>query len=210
MPEGVALHYAPDSPYAQASGFLNSLSHEQQEALEELQRFIINNSLNMSDIAYNFLHPSLVLLRYLRANQFDCARAQDHILRNIEWRREMTVSELCAMTPDAILGCEMKEFTTLFPHWHCGYDKQRRPVLYKQYGGFECSKLMQMTSLDAVTRYHVWEQEACLRLCLMQSLKSGYIVETMSAVIDVAGMQLRQVDSNFLSIVKAIAAVDQV
>lgn len=203
------LSYSPDSPYHGTEGFLGCLSESQSSALQALQTHIISKSINLGDVAFNSLHPSLVLLRYLRANSFDVSKAADHIERNIVWRREHVVDKLCATQPHEILGCSMKDFTALFPHWHCGYDKQRRPVLYKQYGGFECTTLLEMTSVEAISQYHVWEQEACMRLCMLQSLKSGYLVETVTAVIDVAGMSLRQVDSNFMAIVKAIANIDQ-
>lgn len=203
------LAYSPDSPYREQSGFLNALSENQTAALHELQTHMINASVNLADVAFNYLHPSLVLLRYLRANAFDVARAAEHITRNIEWRREHSVGKLCTMQPEEILKCDMPRFAALFPHWHCGYDRQRRPVLYKQYGGFECTELLKMTTIEAVAQYHIWEQEACMRLCMLQSLRSGYLVETLTAVIDVAGMQLRQVDSSFMAIVKAIANIDQ-
>ncbi|CAM9761691.1 unnamed protein product, partial [Ectocarpus fasciculatus] len=203
------LSYPPDSPYYNCSGFLNSLTQDQAAALRALQTHIISASLNLSDVAFNSLHPSLVLLRYLRANAFDVARAAEHIERNVQWRRDMNVHKICQMQPHEILGCDMKDFTSLFPHWHCGYDKHRRPVLYKQYGGFECTELLKLTTVDAISKYHVWEQEACMRLCMLQSLKSGYLVETITAVIDVAGMHMRQVDANFMAIVKSIANIDQ-
>ena len=48
-----------------------------------------------------------------------------------------------------------------------------RPVLYKQYGKFDVSRLKTMTSMEAVMKYHIWEQEACLKLCAEQSFERG-------------------------------------
>jgi hypothetical protein len=48
-----------------------------------------------------------------------------------------------------------------------------------------------------------------MQLCQTQSLKTGRVVETMTAVIDVKGMRISQVTSDFLSIVKGIAKIDQ-
>lgn len=113
--------------------------------------------------------------------------------------------------PDEILGCNIKDLVTFFPHWQSGYDKFGRPVLYKQYNNaFDSSKILSMSSMEAVTKYHIWEQEACVRLCYEQSKRTGYIVDTMTGVIDVKGMQLYQITREFLAIVKAIADVDQV
>ena len=46
-------------------------------------------------------------------------------------------------------------------------------MLYKQYGKFDVTKLKTITSMEAVMKYHIWEQEACLRLCVKQSMKTG-------------------------------------
>lgn len=46
-------------------------------------------------------------------------------------------------------------------------------MLYKQYGKFDVTKLKTITSMEAVMKYHIWEQEACLRLCVKQSIKTG-------------------------------------
>ena len=46
-------------------------------------------------------------------------------------------------------------------------------MLYKQYGKFDVSKLKTITSMDAVMKYHIWEQEACQRLCIEQSMARG-------------------------------------
>ena len=59
-------------------------------------------------------------------------------------------------------------------------------------------------------KYHIWEQEACMEMCKRQSILSNHIVETITAVIDVKGMVLSQVTSDFLKIVKGIAQIDQV
>ena len=48
-------------------------------------------------------------------------------------------------TPEQLLGCAMDSVTSVFPHWHSGYDKTGRPVLYKQYGKFEATLLKKLT-----------------------------------------------------------------
>ena len=122
----------------------------------------------------------------------------------------MGVQDILACRPEEILGVsDLGEITCLFPHWHCGFDKLGRPVMYKQYGHFDCSKLLKVTSIDALMKYHVWEQEACMEMCKRQSLRVGYIVETLTAVIDVKHMVLSQVTRDFLNIVKGIAKIDQ-
>lgn len=205
------LKYSLNSPYYDQPGFLGCLSQDQTTALESLQKWIVDERIDISDLALNTLHPKLTLLRYLRANKFSVEKAIEKMKLNIEWRSKMRVKDLIALTPAEILGCDMSELVEYFPHWQSGFDKHGRPVLYKQYNNhFDAAKILKLSSTEAITKYHIWEQEACMRLCYEQSKKTGHIVETLTAVIDVKGMQLYQVTRDFLGIVKAIADIDQV
>lgn len=99
-----------------------------------------------SALYVNSLHPKLVLLRYLRANHFDVEKTMEHISCSLEWRHRMQVPLLLQQhTPEQLLGCAMEKVTNVFPHWHSGYDKTGRPVLYKQYGKFEATLLKKLT-----------------------------------------------------------------
>lgn len=208
--EGGGLLYHPNSPYATQSGFLGSLTSEQSEALATLQKWAIDQHIDIKELNAHSIHPKLTLLRYLRANKFCTTKAIDHMRRNLEWRAAMNVRELCEMRPCEILGCEMSDLVAVFPHWQSGFDKFGRPVMYKQYSNsFETSKILKMTTAEAIAKYHIWEQEACMRLCNEQSRKTGYLVETVTAVVDVKGLQLYQVTRDFLTIIKSIADIDQ-
>jgi hypothetical protein len=60
----------------------------------------------------------------------------------------MEVKSLINLKPEEILHIHsLNEITSMFPHWHCGYDKVGRPVIYKQYGKFDCAKLLKITSI---------------------------------------------------------------
>ena len=204
------LSYEPSSPYHGRDGYHGSLTPTQTAALEEVQRFVVDQAIDLSDLALNALFPQLTLLRYLRANKFDVEKTTAQIQKNVEWRIEHKVKELVGKSPDDILGCDMESLVAVFPHWQCGFDTCGRPVMYKQYSKkFQCDKLLQITTLEAVKMYHIWEQEACSRLCYEQSLKRGYIVETVSAVIDIQGLAMTQLSRDFLAIVKSIAEIDQ-
>jgi hypothetical protein len=49
-----------------------------------------------------------------------------------------------------------------------------------------------------------------MRLCYEESLRTGYIVETISAVVDVNGMSLWNVSMDMYALIKSLADVDQV
>mmetsp|Transcript_14441 Transcript_14441/g.23917 ORF Transcript_14441/g.23917 Transcript_14441/m.23917 type:complete len:1061 (+) Transcript_14441:165-3347(+) len=204
------LTYEASSPYFGREGYYGSLTSDQQEALEIVQRFVVDESIDLSDLALNALAPQLTLLRYLRANKFDVEKTTGQIRKNVDWRIEHDVKGLVDKTPEEILGCDMDDLVSVYPHWQCGFDESGQPVMYKLYSKkFQVERLLQMTTLEAIKMYHVWEQEACCRLCYEQSLATGYIVETVSAVVDIDGLAMNQLTRDFLTLLKNIATIDQ-
>jgi hypothetical protein len=130
--------------------YWNSLNPANSAKLQALEEWMASNDnrsgSNGSALYVNSLHPKLVLLRYLRANHFDVEKTMEHISCSLEWRHRMQVPLLLQQhTPEQLLGCAMEKVTNVFPHWHSGYDKTGRPVLYKQYGKFEATLLKKLT-----------------------------------------------------------------
>jgi hypothetical protein len=209
MDEEQRLTYSADSPYANRDGFFGNLTEKQNEVLAVLKSWVVETDFSIVDLANYYIHPCLVLLRYLRATDFDLHRTQQLMLNNMKWRIDREVRTIMDLGIEEILNCDVPRLLEVYPHWHCGYDRVGRPVLYKQYGKFEITKAKEMTDLDSLVRYHVWEQEACMLLCKEQSRKLGLVVETITVVIDIKDMQLRQVNRDFLSVIKQIADIDQ-
>jgi hypothetical protein len=185
--------YPANSPYNSMDGYYRRLTDTQKAALVEMQKWVVDTDVDMAALCRHTLHPYLTLLRYLRANGFDTDKAKEHMAKNIAWRKENRVDAIAASLPEDLLGCSLAALTRFFPHWHCGHDTQGRPVLYKQYGKFDVAKLKEITTMDAVMDYHVWEQEACLSLCVAESHQRGVIVDTVTAVMDLENMKLAQV-----------------
>lgn len=194
---------------SEAQGYYHNLKADCIELLGIIQRWVIDNGVDMGKLAQYSLHPTLTLLRYLRANKFDTEKTIAHINRNMAWRNEMNVPEIITKTPEQLLGCSIFDLMKVFPHWHMGYDKTGRPVLYKQYGGFDVAAVKKVTTIDDMLKYHIWEQEQCARLCTFQSHKRGEIIETTTTIIDIKDMRMSQVTRDFLNLVKSLAAIDQ-
>jgi hypothetical protein len=179
------LKYPEGSSYASAKGYLNNLNADQDEALSAIQIWIIDNNVEIKALSSCTLHPTLLLLRYLRANNFDVEKTIQHIISNLKWREDQKLTtDILTKRPEDILGVSsMDQITSIFPHWHFNYDRLGRPVIYKQYGSFDVARLLKVTSIDALMKYHIWEQEMCMEMCYRQSLKHGHIVETVTAVL---------------------------
>ncbi len=134
----------PDSTPGSISNngkYWHELNQASQDALNTVQQWVEKENVDLKQLGTNDLHPALLILRYLRANQFNATKTIAHIQKNLEWRKTMNVTALVSQRPEEILGCTLEELTSVFPHWHSGYDKTGRPVLYKQYGKFEVGLL---------------------------------------------------------------------
>jgi hypothetical protein len=209
----VKWRYPETTPGAAANNgkYWHELSTASHEALTIVEQWVAKEKFDLAKISTADVHPALLLLRYLRANQFNATKTIAHLQRNAEWRKSRDIEQLITLDPEAVLGCKMEELTAVFPHWHSGYDKTGRPVLFKQYGKFDAGQVKKLTggNYDNVVRYHLWEQEACGRLCLAQSLKTETIVETITGVIDIKDMGMSQITSDFMKLTKALAEIDQ-
>ena len=103
-------------------------------SLNETNTVILNEVINRAKddnidiLALNTysLHPSLTILRYLRANDFDMTKTIDHMKRNLLWRNDNQIPSLQSKSPEEILNCQLRDLTSVFPHWQIGHDKTGR------------------------------------------------------------------------------------
>ena len=202
----------PGSDFKNNGGkYLRNLSDVNRAFLVEIQEWVAAENINVYDICLDVLDNDLIFLRFLRANNFNVKKTKKHILANIEWRKAQNIPELMAQTPEEILGCELSQMIQHFPHWHSGYDKTGRPLLFKQQGAFDTKEIKELAggSFDRVIRYHIWEQELSSRLCYEASLRTKTIIETVTVVLDVKGMTLMSLNSDFRSMMSRIVEMDQ-
>jgi hypothetical protein len=189
-------------------GYAHNLTVPQKQVLAQLEEWVREELIDMPELNKFAVHPTLTLLRYLRASQFDLTKTVSRIHTNRTWRRIHNVNDISSLNPQSILEVPMIQVMNIFPHWHCGYDKFGRPVLYKQYSLFDITRLKELVGMQRLERYHIWEQEQCMILCEIQSHKRKLIVETCVAVLDLEGMKISQVTSDFIAMVKSMADVD--
>jgi len=101
--------------------------------------------------------------------------------------------------------------------YHClATQSFQRPIVIQQYGGFDVASIKTITTLEAVVKYHIWEQERhCALLTRQASSRLSYSGTGPSAasgfcmIVDVAGMSMSKCTRDFLGLVQQIAEVDQ-
>lgn len=188
--------------------YYHTLSPENEEALAAVNTFMDSHKIEIKSLGNYGLHQDLTLLRYLRANNMDVDKTIEHIKRNIEYRKEHNVSEVFNSTPNELLGAKLSDVLEYLVHWQYSFDKTGRPIVYRQYGKIDASKIKKIAGFENVMKYHIWEQELIVRMCTEQSFRLGQIIETITVVIDVQDMRMSQVTGEFLTFMKMIGQID--
>lgn len=88
------VFYPPGTAGSINEGYYHRLNEDQKEALVRTQKWVENQKIDMALLSTHTLHPTLLQLRYLRANGFDSTAAIAHMKTNIDWRIENKVDEL--------------------------------------------------------------------------------------------------------------------
>jgi hypothetical protein len=158
-------------------------------------------------------HYDAILLRFLRARKFKIKDAEKMLNANIKYRVDHEVPDITKFQDIAEVlenpDVTYPELAQYYPHGVIGFDKCGRPVTYKLWGNFEVWNLKKLCPLDNLTKFHVWEQEQLFNDMLKWSDEKNYHCETITAVIDIKGMKLKQITRDFLYLIKAMANVDQ-
>lgn len=192
------------------SGYAHNLNSDQKSGLLSMQQWIVENSIEMRTLGRFSLHPILTLLRFLRANRFDIDLTIAHILATVKWRKEVNVDWLANQKPTVILGGHCRSMDSMMRQWHCGFDRCDRPVLYKEYKQLDWQQFKNPALVDAFTKYHIWEHEMCMKLCLIQSRKQDHIVEAVTIVLDLQHFSMKDLsNSGFVSFLRTITQMDQ-
>ncbi|KAL6178346.1 hypothetical protein ACLB2K_049864 [Fragaria x ananassa] len=148
------------------------------------------------------------LLRFLRMRDFDLAKAKEAFLTYLKWREDYKVDAI----PKEFKFEEYESVKKCYPHGFHGVDRYGRPVYIERIGMVDLNKLLQVTTLERFTRYHVSEQEKTLNVryptCSIAAKKH---VASTTSILDVHGvglvnfskparylfMEIQKIDSNY-------------
>ena len=180
VPAGLPL-YHPDCSLGTRSGYYPNIDATQHAAVLKLTSMLTSHMDSDSGLTlyqrfqHDDEHEYLRSLRFLRARKFDVAKAFTLVSSDVEWRADKL--SLRRRTSVDVLGSDSLSMYNYFPTWMQGYDKQQRPVSYRQFGKFEIGKVLQLTTMEKLIRFHAWETEAAVRIGLERSAKLGYNIE---------------------------------
>jgi CRAL/TRIO domain/CRAL/TRIO, N-terminal domain len=197
--------YHSKSELKEKAGYYPNINDKQLRAFKELGTRMSDEHVELPDDGES---QTLRLLRFLRARNFNVSKAFDMIKADTIWRNSIDMNSLRLQTAEEVLGCDTATFYTFFPTWIQGYDKQSRPIAWRQFGKFEIWSLLRITTMERLIRFHAWESEQALRLMKEKSKATGFNIETFVIVIDAAGWSLKLATSDAFTFIKGMAVTD--
>lgn len=204
------LPYHPENSKVFEPGYHPHLTDVHKEGLRQIAAMVDADE-EVRDLFYNqgdSENATLRLLRFLRARKFEPNNSFAMLKKDLLWRRDVVGFKMkCELAQD-ILKCDLNEIHKYFPCWIQGYDKQHRPVSYRQFGKLEIWSVMKITTMDRLVKFHAWESEMSLRLMEIKSRETGYNIETMVVIIDAAGWSMKLATGDAFTFIKGMATTD--
>jgi hypothetical protein len=155
------------------------LTEKQVEALKQFRQ-------NVADVMLP-KHDDYVLVRFLRARDFDLSKSEDMFRKSMQWRKEWKVDTILTdwKVPEVL--------QKYYPGGHFGYDKEGCPIWLIRGAKFDIKGIVLSVHRDDVTRFFIWLMEKVAKLCDDQTEKLGRKIYNMTAINDMSGFTLSMV-----------------
>lgn len=187
------------------AGYYPNISDEQLSAASQVLTALKAENLNFDTDGEEVF---LKIVRFLRARKYNVKNALAMIREDVSWRAQNNRLNLSKESAHDVLDCDIEKIYNYFPVWFQGFDKQMRPVSYRQFGKFEIWNVLKLTSMERLIRFHAWETEQALRSMYSLSKTSGYNIETFVLVVDAAGWNMKLATSDAFTFIKGMAVTD--
>jgi hypothetical protein len=205
------LPYHVLSGLSHERGYVGNLTPAEEQGLYRLKEMAVHDVGPLSPWLLHGETEDRFLLRFLRARGFNVKKALALLNADIQWRQTPSVRDLAHLKPQEVLGsiCTVDMVHHYVPCRHVGYDRQGRPIVYKNLGrNCVISELAKTCPIETMVHYHAWQQESYCKLLSEQSQRLGVCVEQMLFIVDADGWHLRLATPQALKFLSGIAAID--
>lgn len=177
------------------------------KSLEEQDELVhrLREILQLKNSFYPEKHDFAMLLRFLRARDYDVDRAATMFLDMLQWRQEARVDHIL----DEFTFTEREEFLSIFPQGYHKTDKQGHPVYIQHLGRVDLTRIREVTTEERMLKYHVQEWERCMKhiFPICSKLHNRQIDSTF-AVIDVKGVGFYHLTKEVRRVLATIMKID--
>ncbi|ORY66770.1 putative SEC14-phosphatidylinositol/phosphatidylcholine transfer protein [Neocallimastix californiae] len=177
-------------------GSLANLSEEQKKKLDEFKAMLKEKNEFREEE-----HNDHLLLRFLRARDFDLTKTYEMFSNCQKWRESINIDELCT----SFEFPEEEEVQKLYPRFYHKVDKFGRPIYIEQLGPLDLKKLFNVTTEEKMINHHVYEYEKLIHKRFPAcSNRAGYHIETSCTIMDLKKVGLFQFAKAFSFIKKML------
>lgn len=178
---------------------------EQDAAVDAFKRFMIAEGI-VSKFGDGKLNDKHKLLRFLRAREYDNAKACEMYFNHLAWREQEGV--------DTILQDfqfkEREAFLGVYPQGYYKTDKTGRPVSIQHLGSIDLKKIKEVTTMERMVKFHIQEYERFLsQIAPVCSRVAGRHIDQTFAILDVKGVTLRMLTGDVRKMLAEITKIDQ-
>nr|XP_018676071.1 PREDICTED: patellin-6-like isoform X2 [Musa acuminata subsp. malaccensis] len=192
------------SSFKEDSYLASSLKPAEKKALQELKQLLSTSPKPISMWGVPIApaaadeRADVVLLKFLRARDFDVGEAHAMLLRCAEWRREFGAD---GVAEEEMVGLKEVEGVVAYMH---GWDRRGHPVCYNAYGVFKDAAVYErvLGDADKLQRFLRWRVQVMERGVRLLHLRPGG-VNSIIQVTDLKDMpkrELRAASNHILSL----------
>eukprot|EP00850_Spirogloea_muscicola_P022091 SM000276S10303 [mRNA] locus=s276:80317:89316:- [translate_table: standard] len=178
------------------------LPEKQQLAAQQLRA-----ALQASGARFKGRFPDeTTILRFLRARNFHVDKSKLMFDNACTWRKDFGADTILTdfSFPEKV---EVKKF---YPQYHHKVDKMGRPVYVEQLGSLDLDRLLELTTMDRMMKYHVqewemltdWKFPAC-------SKAAGHPIYQSLTILDVQGVRMEMMTKKVRQFIKDLTRIDQ-